>query len=113
MVKVVAGKSARAVGCAAFTGTNAAAGAEHLVVDTKAIQASLAVVGGGAASTHTHLASAAIAVAGALGRSGCFAHTSVTNLAVSALRVVHARAASPRPASKAGCAIVGCFTFRF
>ena len=51
MVKVVAGKSARAVGCAAFTGTNAAAGAEHLVVDTKAIQASLAVVGGGAAST--------------------------------------------------------------
>ena len=95
MVKVVASKSARAVGRAAFTGANAAAGAEHFVVDAQTIQASLAIVGGGAASAQW-------AVARGRGR---FTYAAVANQTAVALAAVGASTAASTDAYLAGAAI--------
>ena len=95
MIKVVTRKATWTVGGAAFTRTNAATGAEHLVVDTQAVQTGLAIVGGGAASAQR-------AVTRGRGR---FAESAVTDQAAVALAAVGTSAAASADTHKSGTTI--------
>ena len=95
MVEVVAGKVRWTVSIAALARTNATAGAEHGVVDAKAIKASLTIVGGGAASAQW-----------AVSWGGCrFTDTAIANKTAVALAAVGACAAASAHTNLTGAAI--------